>query len=137
MTASESAAHYVVAVRRDFVAQHYLVGGDWGPENTPHSHHYVVEVQLEGRRLDQHGYLVDIVDIEQNLNAIVAHYRDQTLNDLPEFAGLNPSIEHFCRIVCETLAARLEADTLAAVAVKIWENEIAWALYRRALTPAE
>ncbi|MBL8058845.1 MAG: 6-carboxytetrahydropterin synthase [Anaerolineales bacterium] len=121
---------YTVAVQRDFVAQHFLVGGDWGAENFKHSHHYVVELQLEGDRLDQHGYLVDIVDIERHLNALVAHYRDQTLNDLPEFAGLNPSIEHFSRLLVHSLAERLPAGTLTALTIKLWENEIAWAACR-------
>lgn len=124
---------YTVAVKRDFVAQHFLVGGDWGAENFKHSHHYVLELQLEGQRLDRHGYLVDIVDIEHHLTALVAEYRDQTLNDRPEFAGLNPSIEHFTRIMCHTLAGRIKAETLAAITVKLWENEIAWASYRLAL----
>ena len=128
--ASSSAAVYTVAVKRDFVAQHFLVGGDWGAENQKHSHHYVVELQLEGDRLDRHGYLVDIVDIERHLNALTAYYRDQTLNDLPEFAGLNPSLEHFSRIVGAALAARIQAETLTALTVKLWENEIAWAAYR-------
>ena len=121
---------YTVAVKRDFVGQHFLIGGDWGPENDWHSHHYYVEVQLYGDRLDKHGYLVDIVDIEENLNALVAYYRDKTLNELPEFAGLNPSIEHFCRIFCEGLAQRIKAETLTSMAVQIWENEIAWARYQ-------
>ena len=77
---------YTVAVKRDFVAQHFLIGGDWGPENEWHSHHYALELQLSGPTLDQHGYLVDIVDIEANLEALVAYYKDKTLNDLPEFA---------------------------------------------------
>ena len=122
---------YTVAVKRDFVAQHFLIGGDWGAENFKHSHHYQVQVQLEGAELDQHGYLVDIVDIEANLNALVAYYRDKTLNDLAEFAGLNPSIEHFSRIMCQTLAERIEASNLSSITVKLWENEIAWALYRK------
>ena len=124
---------YKVAVKRDFVAQHFLIGGDWGAENEWHSHHYLVEVQLEGAELDQHGYLVDIVDIEANLEALVAYYRDKTLNDLPEFAGLNPSIEHFARIFCQTMAARIQAPNLSAVTVHMWENEIAWASYRLAV----
>ena len=128
---------YSVAVKRDFVAQHFLIGGDWGAENQKHSHHYVVEVLLEGDKLDRHGYLVDIVDIEKNLNALVAHYRDQTLNDLPEFAGLNPSIEHFSRSLCQTLAANIKAETLTAVTVKVWENEIAWAAYRHILNAVD
>ncbi len=121
---------YQVAVRRDFVAQHYLVGGDWGEENRRHSHHYQVEVEVSGRTLDEHGYLVDIVDLETHLDALVAYFRDRTLNDLPEFAGLNPSIEHFCRIFCQRLKERLKAPTLEAVGVKIWETGIAWAAYR-------
>ncbi len=124
---------YTVAVKRDFVGQHFLIGGDWGPENDWHSHHYYVEVQLQGERLDKHGYLVDIVDIETQLDKIVAYYKDKTLNDLPEFAELNPSIEHFSRILCLTLAERIKAETLSFVTVQIWENEIAWASYRHAL----
>ena len=121
---------YTVAVKRDFVAQHFLIGGDWGPENDWHSHHYVVEVQLHGETLDQHGYLVDIVDIEYHLNGLVATYKDKTLNELPEFEGLNPSIEHFSRIFCEQLASRIKANTLSSMTLKIWENEIAWASYQ-------
>lgn len=121
---------YTVAVKRDFVAQHFLIGGDWGAENEWHSHHYIVELQLSGPTLDQHGYLVDIVDIEANLEALVAYYKDKTLNDLPEFAGLNPSIEHFSRILCTHLAECIRADTLSHLVVKVWENEIAWASYQ-------
>ena len=121
---------YTVAVKRDFVAQHFLIGGDWGAENEWHSHHYILELQLSGPTLDQHGYLVDIVDIEANLEALVTYYKDKTLNDLPEFAGLNPSIEHFARIVATQLAERIQADTLSELTVKLWENEIAWAAYR-------
>ena len=124
---------YALAVQRDFVAQHFLIGGDWGAENEKHSHHYKIELRLEGDTLDKHGYLVDIVDVEANLDALVASYRDHTLNDLAEFAGLNPSIEHFSRIVCETLAARIKAGTLQAMVVTIWENQIASASYRKVL----
>ena len=121
---------YTVAVKRDFVAQHYLIGGDWGPENDLHSHQYAIELQLEGTELDQHGYLVDIVDIETNLETLVDEYRDQTLNDLPAFEGLNPSIEHFSRILCLELDGRILATNITTLTVILWENEIAWACYR-------
>ncbi len=124
---------YTLAVQRDFVAQHFLIGGDWGAENFKHSHHYRLEVQLEADRLDQHGYCVDIVSVEHQLEQIVTRYRDQTLNDLPEFAGLNPSIEHFTRIVCHTLVENIRADNLTAITVRIWENQIAWTAYRQTL----
>jgi 6-pyruvoyltetrahydropterin/6-carboxytetrahydropterin synthase len=120
---------YTLAVQRDFIARHYLVGGDWGSENELHSHHYRVEVQLEGKILDEHGYLVDIMALEAHLQELAAYYRDRVLNDLPEFAGLNPSIEHLARIWGQELLGRLK-EPLSAVTVRIWENNIAWAAYR-------
>ncbi len=122
---------YTVAVKRDFVAQHFLIGGDWGAENERHSHHYYVEVQLAGPSLDTHGFLVDIVDIETHLETLVAYYQDRTLNELPEFEGLNPSIEHFARIFCQALSGRVQTPNLKAITVRMWENEIAWAAYRQ------
>lgn len=124
---------YKVAVKREFDAQHFLIGGDWGPENELHYHHYQVELQLEGPELDQHGYLVDIVDIENHLDAMVNHYQDQILNEEPEFAGLNPSIEHFSRILCTRFMRDIDHGKLSGITVKLWENEIAWASYRKDL----
>ena len=121
---------YTLAVQRDFVAQHFLIGGDWGPENSWHSHHYRLEIQLQGAELDKHGYLVDIIDVERHLDDTLAQYRDRTLNDLPDFDGLNPSIEHFTRLICEGMVGSMGNTTLHALVVKIWENEIAWASYR-------
>ncbi len=125
---------YTTAVKRDFVAQHYLIGGDWGPENQKHSHHYQVEVQLLGETLDQHGYLVDIVDISRALDELVAQLRDRTLNDLPEFAGLNPSLEHLSRIFGQSFARRIRAPNIARLRVQIWENDIAWSAYEQVMS---
>ena len=120
---------YRVSVRKDFIAQHYLIGGDWGAENQLHSHHYVLELELSGDTLDQHNYLVDILDIEHHLGALSAYYREQTLNDKPEFKDTNPSLERFARICCETLSANIPAVNIRQVTVRLWENEDAWAGY--------
>ncbi len=121
---------YTVAVKREFMARHFLFGGDWGEENQPHVHHYRVEVQLAGAKLNGHGYLADIVEIEAHLEELAAYYGGRTLNELPEFAGLNPSIEHFARIFCRGFSKRLKAANISAVKVQIWESDIAWAAFR-------
>jgi 6-pyruvoyltetrahydropterin/6-carboxytetrahydropterin synthase len=131
MTAFGDTSVFTVAVSREFIAQHFLFGGDWGDENHLHSHHYEVELQLEGQELDDHGYLVDIVDIECALDDLIAYYRDKTLNELPEFKGLNPSIERLSRFFCDALCERIQAGNVSAVTVRIWENDIAWAAFRR------
>ena len=120
---------YTTAVKQSFVAQHFLIGGDWGAENQKHSHAYQIEVQLSGETLDEHGYMVDIVDITRALEEQCAYFRDQTLNELPEFAGLNPSIEHLSRIFCHAFIARIHAINLSRARVQIWESDIAWSAY--------
>src|SRR5512139_911761 len=120
---------YTLGIKRDFIARHYLIGGDWGPENYPNSHHYILELQLEGRELDEHGYLVDIVDVQNHLDEIVSYYSEQMLNDKPEFAGLNPSIENFSRILATSLSERIKAQNITALKVVLWENDSAWAGY--------
>lgn len=119
---------YRLAVTRDFIAQHYLIGGDWGAENDQHSHAYRLEVQLAGPALDRHGYLADIVEVDRAIAATLAQYRDRTLNDLGAFAGLNPSLERFARILWEALRARLQCEA-ASLSVRLWENERDWAAY--------
>lgn len=123
-------AAYRLGVRRDFVAQHYLFGGDFGPEGELHSHHYRIEVVLEGETLDRHGFLVDIVPVERALEALVARYRDKTLNELEELSGLNPGIEVLARVSAEALGKNVPFERLSAIEVTIWESDDAWATHR-------
>jgi 6-pyruvoyltetrahydropterin/6-carboxytetrahydropterin synthase len=120
---------YTVGVIRDFVAQHFLFGGDWGRENQLHSHHYKMEVIFAGARLDRHGYLLDIAVVKEHLDRLVERYRDKTINDLPEFAGGNPGIEPFARLLAEGMVRALEPTNLTSLSVKLWENEEAFATY--------
>jgi 6-pyruvoyltetrahydropterin/6-carboxytetrahydropterin synthase len=120
---------YTLGVRRDFIARHFLIGGDWGAENHPNSHHYILELRLEGSELDQHGYLCDIVDVEKHLDQVVGLYSEQMLNERPEFADLNPSIEHFARILATSLNKRINEENITTLKVVLWENDSAWAAY--------
>jgi len=120
---------YTLRVRRSFVAQHYLTVPDCGPENEWHSHHFEVELILEGEELNEHGYLVDIVEVEDVLDDLVERYRDATLNDLPEFEGRNPSIEHFSRIFCTSVEEEITTRKVESVTVRMWEDDDAWAAY--------
>src|SRR5258707_7613935 len=94
---------YTLGVRRDFIARHFLIGGDWGPENFSNSHHYILELQLEGNQLDQHSYLVDIIDVEKHLHEIVNYYKEQMLNDKTEVTRPNSSIAQFSPVPVTSL----------------------------------
>ena len=120
---------YKLGVRRTFSARHYLVGGDWGEENREHSHTYQLELVLEKKELDRHGFLVDIVEVEHHLDAVTAAFQDQTLNTLAAFAGINPSIERLATVIHEIFRKRLDSFHLEALTVTIWEDDIAWTSY--------
>jgi 6-pyruvoyltetrahydropterin/6-carboxytetrahydropterin synthase len=133
---------YTVTVEERFVAQHFLTVSDPGPEGDLHSHHYTAKVQLAGSQLNEWGYLMDIDALEERLDETVGRYRDATLNDLPEFEDVNPSLEQFARLFGERFRGDLDAGVesndfdgldapnVESVTVKLQEDEIAWASYQ-------
>jgi 6-pyruvoyltetrahydropterin/6-carboxytetrahydropterin synthase len=120
-------------VTRTLIAQHYLTVPDPGPEGEPHSHEFSFEVVFRGPTLNEYGYLVDIDAVEAALDDVEARYRDTLLNDLPEFEGLNPSIEHFARIVGDRIADALPTPHPTRLTVRVWEDDLARASHTRAL----
>ncbi|SMF43223.1 6-pyruvoyl trahydropterin synthase family protein [Pseudobacteriovorax antillogorgiicola] len=121
---------YEVGIKREVICQHYLIGGDWGHENCPHSHHFVIEMILSSPNLDDHGYVADISKLNVALERLVDKYRDRLLNDLPEFDGLNPSIENFSRIIASELFEDLDRRRFSQGMIKVWEDGQSWASYR-------
>ena len=118
---------FTICLKKDFIARHFLIGGDWGAENNPNSHRYVLELRLSAPNLDEHEYLVDLVEVEGHLDAVIGVYSEQMLNDMPAFDGRNPSLEIFARILWDNLAARLADRGLSDLRVRLWEHESAWA----------
>jgi 6-pyruvoyltetrahydropterin/6-carboxytetrahydropterin synthase len=122
---------YTVTVRREFVAQHSLTVPDPGTEGDLHSHCYAATVELAGEELNRYGYLADIDALNERIDATVERYRDATLNDLPAFEGLNPSLEHFARVFGERFWRDLDAPEIDAVTVTLREDDVARASHRR------
>jgi 6-pyruvoyltetrahydropterin/6-carboxytetrahydropterin synthase len=124
---------YRLSVSRDFVAQHFLTVPDPGPEGEVHSHRYEVAVRFAGPGLNDHGYLVDIDAVEDALDDLERRYRDALLNDLPEFDGVNPSVERFARVFGDRFVAAVPTSVPTGLTVRIWEDEDAWASHERSL----
>ena len=124
-------ARYGLGVLRSFTSRHFLVGGDFGPEGELHGHAYRAEVRLEGDELDEHGFLVNIVRVEEALDTLVARYRDAVLNELPEFEGSNTGVEVFARVLVEAMSGTLAGEGLTGIEVRLWESDEAWASCRK------
>lgn len=124
---------YSLGMRREFSARHYLIGGDWGEENIEHAHRYQLELILEKKELDRHGFLVDIVEVELHLKEAIANIEGKTLNNLETFHGGNPSIERLAKIFHDIFMERLASFDLSSITITIWEDDIAWTSYRAGL----
>jgi 6-pyruvoyltetrahydropterin/6-carboxytetrahydropterin synthase len=130
---SPSDGTYELTVTREFIAQHYLTVPNPGAEGEVHSHHFTAELRFAGPELGEYGYLVDIDAVDALLDDLEDRYRDALLNDLPEFEGLNPSIEHFSRLFGDRVADALPNPTPTRLTVRIWEDDVSWASHTRRL----
>ncbi len=119
---------YTLATQREFIAQHYHTD-ERDDEKKLKSFRYKAELMIEGDDLDQQGYVVDFDELGAQFDGVLDEYRDQTLSELSDFDDLNPSIEHFCRILCEKMDDALYAPNVTAISMKLWENDIAWVAY--------
>lgn len=124
---------YELTVTRSFVAQHFLIVPDPGDEGKPHSHHFTVEVRFGGPELGEYGYLVDIDEVDAILDDLEHRYRDTLLNDLPEFEGRNPSVEHFARLFGDRVEQALTDRNPGHLEVRMWEDDVSWASHSRRL----
>ena len=79
--------------------------------------------------LDEHGYLVDIVDIEAGLDGIVDYFRDTILNDKPEFEVSIRVSNTFPEFLIRNWQKKLKW-AYRTLSVKLWENESCWAAYK-------
>jgi 6-pyruvoyltetrahydropterin/6-carboxytetrahydropterin synthase len=120
---------YTIAQQRTFTAWHHLIGGDFGAESEPHTHDYKMEVRVEGPELDEHGYLVDLLDLGKLMDDIVKRFGGADLNKDKDFKYLNPSLENFARIVCLELSMKILGQGLFRITTQLWENETAWASF--------
>lgn len=97
----------------------------FGKCNNPngHGHNYRIEVAVEVAG-GSHGRL-DFGAIERIVQAeIMARFDHKHLNlDCPEFAGLNPSVEHIAMVCHGLLAPRFAEMGAALRSVRVWETE--------------
>ena len=68
--------------------------------------------------------------INDAIPKVKKEFKELTGKNLPEFDGINPSIEHFSRIFHQTLSKHIQKSNVSAITVKIWEGDAAWASYR-------
>jgi len=93
-----------------------------------HGHNYQMEV-LVSAQIDQHGHVPAIEQLDATVNQhVLARLDHKHLNeDVPEFADLNPTVEHIAQVIWQRLeqpVAELDPERpLKLERISVWETE--------------
>ena len=120
---------FEVSVDHTFSAGHALRNYKGTCENV-HGHNYKVRVTVAGEQLDFTGLLVDFVDMQAVIRAVVDRLDHRFLNDLAPFDRLNPSAENLAKYFCDEITPQLRDQRLCIQAVTVWETDLTSATYR-------
>lgn len=120
---------FEVTIIKSFSAAHLLaeIGGKC---EELHGHNFKVEVTVGAPELNSEGILIDFRLVKKWLQDILNRMDHQHLNDLPFFAGKNPSSENIACFIYRELKDGIRDAGVRLLAVKVWESENAAVTYR-------
>ena len=108
---------YEITVEDTFDAAHCIRGYSGNCSNL-HGHTYKVAVVFRLTELDDNGISLDFRKAKAALRAVLGGFDHKYLNDLPEFAQINPSAENLARVVFRSV--KNEMPELHRV--QVWET---------------
>ncbi len=119
---------YEVTIIKSFSAAHLLaqIGGKC---EELHGHNFRVEVTVTAPDLNESGLLIDFRAVKKWLNVILDQMDHKHLNELPYFAGINPSAENIAKFISEKMESEAKKVSVKVIKVKVWESENAAVTY--------
>ena len=119
---------YEVTIIKSFSAAHLLaqIGGKC---EELHGHNFRVEVTVTAPDLNESGLLIDFRAVKKWLNVILDQMDHKHLNELPYFAGINPSAENIAKFISEKMESEAKKAFVKVIKVKVWESENAAVTY--------
>ena len=98
----------------------------FGKCNNPsgHGHNYRLEVAVHAPIDEKDGHVARVDQLDAVVDAAVIDQLDHKhLNvDVPQFADLNPSVEHIARVIYEMLEDKVRTLGVELVEVRVWET---------------
>lgn len=110
-----------IIVKESFSAAHFLRGYK-GKCESIHGHNYVVEVHIEGEKLDSIGILWDLVEAKKILRGILEGLDHSFLNEGSPLASLNPTVENIARYIFLEFKKAIPPG-LIIKRVVVWETD--------------
>ena len=120
---------YNLSVKTSFDAAHFLRGYTGKCANL-HGHRWTVEIEIEGKTLNEIGILVDFKDIKKALKRETEDYFDHFLmNELEPFDKMNPTAENLARHFYYSILPDMKSAGVELNRVTVWESPDAGATY--------
>ena len=121
---------YFLKTLLDFASAHHLnqYPGDCA---RLHGHNWKVEVMVKGHKLDDIGMVIDFKAIKKQAKRIIADLDHSYLNEHPAFQTQNPTAENIARFIYQSLAEKINTDTVHMYQITLWENDRNCVIYQQ------
>jgi len=118
-----------VGLSRSVRAFHIMPGLP-GPEGQLHDHDYRIEVVVDRAQLDDRGMVCDLDVLEEALTKLTSRVEGRNLEEIRPAEAEAVTVEVFARWVHDTLSPVVAAAGGETLAVRVWENPVAFGGYR-------
>src|SRR5258706_3200016 len=128
-TTGESSVTYAVGLSGSDRAFHVMPGMP-GREGQLHDHDYRIEIAVDRERLDERGMVCDLDVLEAALTELTGRIAGRNLEEIRPASAEAVTVEVFARWVHDTLSPAVAAAGGETLAVRVWENPVAFGGYR-------
>jgi 6-pyruvoyltetrahydropterin/6-carboxytetrahydropterin synthase len=118
-----------VGLSRSVRAFHIMPGLP-GPEGELHDHDYRIEIVVDREQLDERGMVCDLDVLEAALTELTSRVEDRNLEEIRPAEAEAVTVEVFARWVHDTLSPVVASAGGETLAVRVWENPVAFGGYR-------
>ncbi len=118
---------FELLIEMDFAAAHNLREYKGQCERL-HGHNWKVQVILEAEKLDKLGMVMDFRDAKKIIEEILNKFDHTYLNELKDFAVLNPTTENLSKLLYSELKSKLP-NGIKVGKVTTWESDRCGAVY--------
>ena len=108
----------------------HIMPGMPGPEGQLHDHDYRIEIVVDREQLDGRGMVCDLDVLEAALTELTSRIDGRNLEEIRPAQAEAVTVEVLARWVHDTLSPTVAASGGETLAVRVWENPVAFGGYR-------
>ena len=128
----QETGQFSVQIKGHFESSHYLYAYfEDGSDENMHGHSWTVIVTLEraDQGIDENGISVDFIGARKQLDKMLARIDHECINELSEFARINPTAENIAKWFYAGLKKVCADQKIKIISIKVYEGPSNIAIY--------